>query len=238
MAQKLIKQTKANYNILASHFSYTRGTIWPELKEFSKQVTPGSKVLDLGCGNGRVFAVLKEKNIDYLGFDFSEKLVSEAKKRHPQAKFKVADITQKQTWQGLENKFDFIFCIAVFHHLPTKELQQELVKNIKKALKHNGHLYITVWNLWQPKYLKYHFSLQSLKLKWRLKNLKALYVPYKLSPSRKRRQPCTRRGVRVNRFVHAFTLKELKKLFEENEFFSEEAFSSGKNLCLVAKKKN
>lgn len=204
--------------------------VWPEIKTFAKLVFPNGKVLDVGCGNGRVFEVLKEKKVDYLGIDFSEGLVEEAKKRYPKAKFKVRDITKKETWRGFSNQFDFIFCLAVLHHLPSKKLRNEVIKKLRNSLKDNGRAFVTVWNLWQPKYLKHHFSLQSIKLKWQLKNVKVLYIPYKLSQGRGEPK-------RVNRFVYPFTLKELKKLFEENEFFPEESFSSVKNLCLVTKKK-
>ena len=168
--QKIISQTKANYNIIAPHFSFTREKIWPELIAFCQEIPSKLKVLDLGCGNGRLYKLLKTKEVDYLGIDFSKNLVKEAKKRHPQAKFKIADITAKKTWKNL-GKFDLVFCIAVLHHLPTKALRKWVVKQVYQVLKPNAKVFVTVWNLRQKRYLKYHFSIDSLKLKWQLRDI-------------------------------------------------------------------
>ena len=223
-AQKLIQETQENYNILAAHFSYTRSSIWSDLKIFTPEIKPKAKILDIGCGNGRVFGLFKNKNVDYLGIDFSKNLINEAEKRYPQAKFKIGDITVKKTWQNFKNKFDFVFCVAVLHHLPTQQLKKELTQQIWQALKPNGKAFIAVWNLWQKKYLKHHFSIKSLKLKWQLKNISALYIPYKYNQAI------------INRFLHRFTLKELNNLFLGANFTVEKSWSSGKNLCLEAKK--
>jgi len=230
ITKKILKKTKRNYNIIASHFSYSRGGIWPDLKILGKEVSPRAKVLDIGCGNGRVYELLKDKNVKYLGIDFSKNLIQKAKKRYPKAKFELGDITIKKTWKGLKNKFDFVFCIALLHHLPSRNLRQVVVKQIWQALKQEGKVFATVWNLWQKKYFKYHFSARSLELKWQLKDLKALYVPYTLSQSRGK-------TITISRFFHLFTLKELKKLFQKDHFFIEKSWSSGRNFCLVGKKK-
>ena len=222
--QKIISQTKANYNIIAPHFSFTREKIWPELIAFCQEIPSKLKVLDLGCGNGRLYKLLKTKEVDYLGIDFSKNLVKEAKKRHPQAKFKIADITAKKTWKNL-GKFDLVFCIAVLHHLPTKALRKWVVKQVYQVLKPNAKVFVTVWNLRQKRYLKYHFSIDSLKLKWQLRDIGNVYIPYKFN------------SITVNRFLHAFNLKELVNLFEESGFEIEKSWSSGRNLCVVGKKK-
>jgi SAM-dependent methyltransferase len=229
LAQKLIKKTQEDYNILAEHFSYSRGYIWPDMKVFEKEVFPGAKVLDVGCGHGRLFEMLRDNRIDYLGLDFSESLLVEAKKRYPQAEFRVADITQENTWQKLKNKFDFVFCVALFHHLPTLKIRKKVIDYFCQALRPEGKVFITVWNLWNKKNFKHHFSSPSIKLKWQLKDIKAIYVPYSLS----RGGGETRT---IYRFLHAFTLGELKNLFQDR-FLVEKCWSSGKNLCLVSKKK-
>jgi len=47
-------------------------------------IEPGQKVLDLGCGNGRLLNALKDKKIDYIGVDNSEKLLLEAQTLYPE----------------------------------------------------------------------------------------------------------------------------------------------------------
>ncbi len=209
--KQIIETTRLNYNTIADHFSETRKSVWPDVKPYLRLVKNGYRVLDLGCGNGRHYKALKRKKIGYLGIDFSEKLLEIARKKYPQAKFKLGDITKPETFENT-GKFDICFCIAVLHHIPGKELQKKVIKNIKKILKSEGILVLAVWNLWQEEYLKYH-----------KKGKKWIYVPFET------------KGVKVDRFCWVFTEKSLRKLFEGTKLKIQE-FKEGKNLCLVAKK--
>jgi len=226
MSRKIINQTRSNYNIIAQHFSKKRNYIWDDLKNLLQLVEKGDKVLDLGCGNGRVLKVLKSRRKDYLGIDFSENLISIARKKYPQANFKTADISKSETFNNL-GKFDVCFCVAVLHHFPTRKSQLKLLSNVYKVLKKDGILVLTVWNLWQKKFWKLHCQ----QLGWKIKKgfqMKWLKVPYKISDG-------TRTVKKVNRFCYAFCLKELKGLLKESSF-NIKHFSRGKNLCLVAGK--
>ena len=202
----ILKKTQQDYNLIAEHFSRTRQFIWPDLKPFLKLVKPGDRVLDAGCGNGRLYNELKNKKIDYLGLDFSQELLAIAQQQHPQAKFKLGDLTEAKTWSGIKN-FDFCFCIAVLHHLPTTELQLKMLKFIYHALKKDSQLVLAVWNLWRP-------GLKEPRLE----------IPYQASPD-----------LIVNRFYYAFTLGELKNLVKKAGFKVSRA-SIGRNLYILAKK--
>ncbi len=52
------------------------------------EIVDGQKVLDLGCGNGRLLNVLQNKNIDYIGVDNSENLLLNAQNAYPVLKDK------------------------------------------------------------------------------------------------------------------------------------------------------
>jgi len=45
------------YETIASHFSSTRHSPWPRVVEFVDQITPGSLVADVGCGNGKYLGI-------------------------------------------------------------------------------------------------------------------------------------------------------------------------------------
>src|SRR4030042_4038993 len=69
-----------------------------ELEEFvylSKK-NGGSKVLDLGCGSGIQSKQLFEAGLKVVGLDLSSKMISQAKKRVPEAKFIVGDMTKME----------------------------------------------------------------------------------------------------------------------------------------------
>ena len=237
--KQILKQTQEHYNIIACHFSEKRKFLWPELKPFLKYVKKGNRVLDIGCGNGRLYGELREyirlqgrsgkqtnSCLGYLGVDFSQKLLNIARKKYPYAKFRKGDVTQEKTWQSLNN-FDVCFCLAVLHHLPTPQLQLKVLKQINQSLKSNGILVLSVWNLWQKRYLVFHFQqlgwkiFSGLRLKW-------LKVPYKVSDGRKIIK-------RVNRFCYCFDLAELRKLMKKAGFKIIEE-KRGKNFCLVGQK--
>lgn len=161
VAEKLLNMVRDDYNRIADDFSRTREVMWSDLEPFVEYSIAGDKVLDLGCGNGRLFEALKGKNIDYVGVDNSEKLIEIARQRHPQAKFQITD--------GIslpfpENNFNKIYCIAVLHHVPSKELRVKFLQETKRVLKQNGTLILTVWKLGQRQSLKLLLKYTFLKL--------------------------------------------------------------------------
>jgi len=166
---------KDTYNEIGSNFSASRGYIWPDLKPFLAEVPTYATVLDVGCGNGRLLLGLP-KNIDYTGIDFSTVLLEKAVNNHPKAHFLEADITKPDAWKDLP-PFDYIFCIAVIHHLDNRHDQLFVLKQIKNHLKPGGKCLITAWNLWQPKLLRHH-----LDIKTKIKNLRHLYIPFQGKP--------------------------------------------------------
>jgi ubiquinone/menaquinone biosynthesis C-methylase UbiE len=160
-AEYLLEKTKADYNLIAEHFSRAREKFWPEMKFLIENYTiPGEKILDLGCGNGRLFKVLKEKEIDYIGVDFSERLIKIAKRNFPEAKFQVTNVLDLPF---PSNFFDKIFSIAVLHHIPSLKFRLQFLKEAKRVLKPKGLLILTVWDLW-PKYKKEILKFVFLKL--------------------------------------------------------------------------
>lgn len=171
---------KDTYNQIGAQFSASRGYIWPDLKPFLAAVPPRSSVLDVGCGNGRLLLGLPP-SVNYTGLDFSSSLLEKAVKNHPKAHFLEADITKPNGWRQLP-QFDHIFCIAVIHHLASRQEQLFLLKQIKAHLKPEGRCLITAWNLWQPKLMKHHFSLNSLNVKYKMKNIKYLFIPFQGQP--------------------------------------------------------
>jgi len=224
---KIISKTKANYSIIASHFSETRKkNIWIDLRPFLDLVNNKDRVLDVGCGSARLYRVLKEKKIDYLGIDFIEQFIEESKKKYPEAKFKLVNITKKTDWEKVKGKFDVVLCIAVLHHMPDRYIQKMILAEINKKLKENGILILSVWNLWRKKYWIFHLKqvfkkIFFLRPKW-------LWVSYSLSDGRK---PI----LTVQRFIYSFTQKELETLVE-NAGFKILRCRQDNNLCLAAKK--
>lgn len=204
-AKYLIEKTKDYFDKNVEGFSGSRKEAWPEFEELKKYIKDGEKILDLGCGNGRLFELFKNKNTEYTGVDFSEKFIDKARKKYGNY-FQVADLSELPF---SDNYFDSIWAIAVFHHIPSAKFRLKTLKEINRALKKNGRIMMTCWNLWQPNYLK-------LLLKFTFRKLVGLskldFKDILLSPKK----------IKIQRYYHAFTKKELKKLFQKAGFKVEE----------------
>ncbi len=69
-------------------------------------VREGARVLDLGCGTGRLLAALKPAH--GVGVDFSPAMIEEARRRNGALTFVVGDIEDPACLAGLAGPFDFI----------------------------------------------------------------------------------------------------------------------------------
>lgn len=69
-------------------------------------VPEGLRVLDLGCGNGRLLAALNPSH--GVGVDFSPDTIAIARERHPNLEFHVGDVENAKVIDGLRGPFDII----------------------------------------------------------------------------------------------------------------------------------
>jgi len=149
-SSRILKKVKDDYNLIAEEFSGTRNFPWKDFKWFDEYYSKNFTVLDLGCGNGRLIKYLEKMGYkDYLGVDQSKKLIEFAKKTHKNNNFLLDDISKLKK---INNKYDVIFSIASFHHIP-KKLQLSTLIKWRTHLKNDGYLFMTNWNLRQKKYL-------------------------------------------------------------------------------------
>lgn len=209
--QELTKIVKRNYSVIAQSFATTRQKqIWPTLMEYAKAVQDQESILDIGCGSGRLFNLFKDKKIKYLGIDSCPELLKIAKEKfakeqnNSQPEFINGDILNLTAIPQIN--FDHIFCIAVLHHLPGKQLRVQALKQLKNKIKPDGQIIITVWNLWnQPKYKKMIIKFWLLKLlkKNKMDNGDILF-DWKDPKIKEYSQ----------RYYHAFTQKQLRELAE------------------------
>ena len=151
-ATAIIKQNTASYNAIAESFSMSRNRVWSDLSSFTREmaIRAGVKVLDAGCGNGRLVDLFEGMDVSYCGIDTSEKLLAyareRAKKRGVNAEFLKADVRELPY---ADNYFEYVFCIAVLHHLPSPAVRLKAMKEIARVLAPSGKLFMMNWNLWR-----------------------------------------------------------------------------------------
>lgn len=160
------------YDQIGEQFSRTRRRNWPEVLKYINRVKENQRVLDLGCGNGRLLLDLNTE-AHYTGIDVSQELLNEAKGRHPGYRFIKGDLRGQKTWELVTDKYDWIFCVAVLHHLKGAEMEMVMEK-IKDRLAANGTAVVTVWNLWGLRYWKQQL-LSSFK---KMRNWRFVQVPF------------------------------------------------------------
>lgn len=122
-------------------------TLLPLVKSYEKPV-----IWDLGCGNGRFGVWLNQNQVShqYLGWDTNQALLDKAHQALPQAKLDQLDIVQALLDHQLDNLLpttpaDLICLFGVLHHVPGKELREQLFAQLSQHLSPNGSLIFTVW---------------------------------------------------------------------------------------------
>jgi len=206
VTQKIVRENLQTYNRIAQQFSSTRKHPWSEFTLFDQYLKPDDRVLDIGCGNGRLAAYLADKKINYIGIDNSEELIAIAKTTFPNFIFKVADAT---TLPFSDNEFNAVFIIATLHHIPSKEQRNNVIKEAYRVLKPGGHLIMTEWNLWNKQWwpLLLKHAIQKLIGKSQL-DWGDVIKPWK-----------NQRGeIMGRRFLHPFTNRGLIRLLTNNNF--------------------
>lgn len=98
------------------------------------------KILDIGAGYGYIEPLLsKNKNIQIYGNDISKNAIKNLKKRF-KGDFKLESIYKMK---HESNSFDVVFMLEVLEHIPPSKTFMVL-REIKKILKKNGHLILSV----------------------------------------------------------------------------------------------
>ena len=140
--QSYIEQNTSAYDEIASLFSSTREYIWKDIKPLKRFATKENRILDIGCGNGRLYQLFDDLSTRFTGIDISETLINIAKEKYSEATFIVGDMRKLPFEDG---SFDIAYSIAAVHHLPP-EGQQEVLQEVSRVLVPGGLFVMTNWN--------------------------------------------------------------------------------------------
>jgi ubiquinone/menaquinone biosynthesis C-methylase UbiE len=130
---------KSIYEIIANDFSDKRYNQWNWIDEFINSFPINSKILDIGCGNGRN---MKYNNYDFYGVDNCEKFVEIAKEIT--SNVYLSDMTKLPF---PDNYFDGIISIASFHHLSDEIRREQCLNEMKRVIKPKGKILLSVWSI-------------------------------------------------------------------------------------------
>lgn len=214
-------ELKKFYNHQALKFSETRKKTWPEfpfiVKEIESHYKKKVKILELGCGDGRLVGYLREhcsKSFTYTGIDLSNKLIDIALTNYSQEHFEVSEM-----WEFLEQSeqehYDIIIAVASFQHLSDKKSRLLVLHHCYKTLDYDGKLIMINRSFskrffdkfWKPIIESLRKSLYSLGLH----TFNDILVPWKSH------------GTIFYRYYHIFLLSEIKELFRLTGFIKKQA---------------
>ena len=119
-----------------------------ERLDFEDFIKNKRRMLDAGCGNGRVTALLSESSdprAQVIGIDFSSYRIAQQNLKD----FPNVEILEKDLLDDLSDlgKFDFIYCQEVLHHTENPKLA---FSNLCRLLEESGEIAIYVYKKKAP----------------------------------------------------------------------------------------
>lgn len=125
---------RLHYSVYLANDTLWQRICTAHLSIFKKEIKPGDKVLDAGCGYGRL-APLFEK---YTGVDFAPAFIEEAERLFPEKRFMQADL-RKLPFKDKE--FDWGLLVSIKHMIVGNlgfeewaKMETELKRVCKKLL--------------------------------------------------------------------------------------------------------
>jgi len=89
----------------------------PVILDFAKKLPVGSRVLDVGCGNGALCANLLAEGYDVTGIDPSESGIAVARATYPKGKFHVGFVNEHLPHVLGQASFDLLVSTEVIEHV-------------------------------------------------------------------------------------------------------------------------
>ena len=103
-------------------------------------VTPGSRILDAGCGPGRVAAALSALGHDVVGVDLDPVLIAAAREDHPSLRFEVVDLARLSLDELGVAPFDAIVCAGNVMPFMPDDARRAGLAAMRRCVRDGGRL--------------------------------------------------------------------------------------------------
>ena len=146
---------RAFYSKHAEEFLATRAAPWPGWRRLLPHLEDAPRplrILDLGCGNGRLGAWLAEHLLRphaYAGLDRSLPLLSQARHQFARGRapgrFQVDLVASNGSIPCRDGAYDAVLALALLHHLPSFDLRRALIADALRLVRKGGLLALSFW---------------------------------------------------------------------------------------------
>lgn len=150
--EKLLALNLEFYATFAELFADSRTLSDPALTSILPYIPAGARVLDVGCGNGRLALLLDQERsgVAYTGIDAVPELIEVARAQAGQlnisTEFHTLDVS-RSGWSDLfrSELFEYIVALAVLHHIPSFKLRVRVLREMAGLLAPRGRILLSTW---------------------------------------------------------------------------------------------
>ena len=114
---------------------------WINLALFEKRFPAGGRILEIGCGDGKVSRWMSSRGFEVEAIDISKEAIEIARRKSSQVQYYCSDVFGLHRTGGY---YDAVYCLHVMEHI--KEFESNLVE-IKRLLKKGGLLVVRIPNI-------------------------------------------------------------------------------------------
>lgn len=163
-----ITSVEETWDSIAASFDETRRTPWPQCLEFVDSLPKQTRIVDIGCGNGRHLLPAARHCQKAIGVDLSFQLLSIVQQKLKQEHITTVDLVHASaTHLPFRNRtIGAVLYIATLHNIKGRDSRIQSLKEVKRILTPSGTALLSVWSRWQDNYrmrfLKRWFTDQGL----------------------------------------------------------------------------
>ena len=112
-----MSESYQDYGFWHAEPSHMHARIMPHLLALAGELPPGTRVLDVGCGNGSTCGEFIRRGCRVVGVDLSEKGIALARNAHPRGRFEIISAESDLLEELDEPPFDLVISTEVVEHL-------------------------------------------------------------------------------------------------------------------------
>src|SRR3954470_23683246 len=113
--------------------------LWGEARTVDAMLARRSRVLDAGCGQGRIGGQLASAGHEVVGVDVDPVLIAEAATAHPGARWLVGDLAELDLpARGIAEPFDIIVCAVNVMTFLAESTRAEVLRRMRRHVRDDG----------------------------------------------------------------------------------------------------